>query len=227
MSIIKKSLKIVVLAAVAGFSAVNTVKANGWDWTGPYKSRQSQIQTLVIADDGGASRVLADLILGESKQPYIKLPGKANENIAFFGAKQGKGIQILEKDFGRFIQFVSPERILVIAAAGENRDKYVKMLPENKTVVVIYNDENWLKTAETVSTLFNMSHLAKDFKRLYTDVYVNTPYRPTKPKKQKVKVGGQVDTTNTQKTEEKSPTVNKPAATETKNKLETAYVIGN
>ena len=224
MSIIKKSLKVFVVAAVAGLSVVNTVKANGWDWTGPYKSRQSQIQTLVIADDEGASRALADLIVAEAKQPYIKLPGKGSKQIAFFGAKQDKGIEILEKDFSRFIQFVNPKRILVIAAANENRDKFVKMLPESNTVVIVYNKENWLKTAKTVAVLFNMSHLAKDFKRLYTDVYVNTPYRPTKAKKKKINVSSKKLITSVKDSIKNNDAVNK-SATSTKEQLETGYVI--
>ncbi len=224
MSIIKKSLKMFVVATVAGLSIINTVQANSWDWSGPYKSKQSQIETLVIADDEGASRVLADLILAESKQPYLKLPGKANKSIACFAAKQRKGIEIPEKDFSRFIEFLSPKRILVIAATGENRDKFIGMLPENKTVVVIYNNENWMKTAKTISVLFNMSYLSKDFERLYTQVYINSPYRPTKAKKKEVKIGSKVIKTTPKATpkKEKAP-VNKPVST--KDKLEKSYVI--
>ncbi len=229
MSIIKKSLKMFVVAAIAGLSIINNVQANGWDWSGPYKSKQSQVETLVIADDEGASRVLADLILAESKQPYLKLPGKASKLIAFVGAKQSKGIEIPEKDFKRFIEFLSPKRILVIAATGEKRDKFVGMLPENKTVVIIYNNENWLKTAKTISVLFNMSYLANDFERLYTKAYINSPYRPTKAKKKEVKIGSKAITTSSKKITPKaapkkeSAPVNKPVST--KDKLEKGYVI--
>ena len=189
MSVFKSIFKVFValtLISVAGFE----LKANSWDWTGPYRRANKDIHTLVITGDTGAPKIIADLIMAEIKQPYIQLPGNSSDKIAFFAAHQKKGIEIKRSDFTRFIDFVNPDRVLILGDESIVAKEYRDMISKAQTVVIIYAD-NWQNVANNLGKMFNMTYLPKDFAEFYDKIYGNKPYRPTTAKKKPVEIKSQ------------------------------------
>ncbi len=180
-----KSIAFKVLATIVCsicFSA--STFANSW-WTEPYKRANQNISTLVITSNIDMPRIMADLIQYTTRQPYILFPVKNGGKI-FLCAAEKDALEIKESDVSRIINFLNPQQIIVLGNKDMFIPKYLKMIPENQTVMMIYN-QNWEMVAKTLSQFFNKSNMYYDFKDLAQE-YRGRLYSPTRPKKIEVEV---------------------------------------
>jgi hypothetical protein len=179
MKMFKVSIKSFLLAVVVsvGISA----NANSWNWTGVYQGPSKDIITLMITSNYTKSRLLADLVQNETRQPYILLPGQKGGKIFFCPSRNKPGMEILEKDLPRFIKFCNPKQIIVIGGPNYVPQKYLKMIDPKQTVWII-NNQNWNKAAESVGKFLDLTNLAYDYKRLSEEIEGGQLYTPLKEK---------------------------------------------
>jgi len=143
----------------------------------PYRGPKKDITNLIITSNYVKSKMLAELIQFETKQPYILLPAAGQDKIYFCPAHGKKPQEIKEEKLARFIKFVNPRQILVLGDKTYVPEKYIKMIDENQTLWVVSN-RNWNQTAKSVGKLLDLGNLAPDFKRTLEDWQSGQRYIP-------------------------------------------------
>ena len=147
------------------------------DFITPYQGPKKDITTLIITSNYVKSKMLAELIQFDTKQPYILLPAAGQDKIYFCPAHGRKPQEIKEEKLARFIKFVSPREILVLGDKTYVQDKYLRMIDENQTLLVVSN-RNWNETAKSVGKMLNLNNIASDFKRTLEDWQSGQRYVP-------------------------------------------------
>jgi len=149
------------------------------DFVTPYRGPKKDIVTLIITSNYVKSKMLAELIQFDTKQPYILLPAAGQDKIFFCPAHGRKPQEIKEDKLARFIKFVNPRQILVLGDKTYVQENYLKMIDEHQTLWVVSN-RNWNQTALSVGKLLNLSNLADDFKRTLDDWQSGQRYTPVR-----------------------------------------------
>jgi hypothetical protein len=189
MSLRKIALRIFVLGVIATTSIapakadlIDSMK-HGFkqviDFLTPYRGPKKNITTLVITSNYVKSKMLAELVQFETGQPFILLPAAGQDKIYFVPAHGKKPMLIPEEQLSRFIKFVNPKQILVLGDKTYVSAKYLNMIDENQTLVVITN-KNWNLTAKSVQKLLNLNTLAEDYKHTYSEWISGQLYTPEK-----------------------------------------------
>ena len=154
------------------------VFAASWWTNGPKRN----IVTLVVTGNYKSPRLMAELILNESRQPYLLLPTPQSkvQKIIFVQPK-GPVLEIPPKNLRQYLSFLNPRRIVVL---GDKRyvsdqfvDEYLKQL-EAPIPVVRVEGSDWNRMAEEVTYLLSLSHLGDNFQRLQQQLENN--YRATR-----------------------------------------------
>lgn len=163
----KSGLVLLALFAASG------VFAASWFTNGPKRD----VVTLVITGNYKSPRVMAELILYESRQPYLLLPTpeSKDQRIIYVQAK-GPAYEIPEKSLPQFVQFLNPHRIVILGDDRYVPAKYAQMLDRNIPVVRIEGND-WNRVAEQTTLLLGLSNLAGDYSRLRDQV--DKRLRPT------------------------------------------------
>lgn len=154
------------------------VQADSWDFLKPYRGKKRDIITLVITSNYKNSRMMADLIQAENKQPYILLPATGQTKIFFCPRPGERSLEIQEADLPRFIKYINPQRILILGDNSYVPEKYRKLIDQNQTVISVKN-QNWFEAAEQVEELLDLSNLSYDFKKLSDKLESGTLYKST------------------------------------------------
>lgn len=182
MSVNKKIFSVVLMFVLCG-----TAFAAPWSSLGPKRKPV----TLVITANYVTPRLLAELILNESSQPYLLLPAADQENkkIFFCSRKNNNTMVIAEKHLNRFINFLGVKRIIVLGNATYVPQRYIDMLDHNTPVMRIESND-WYRIAEELNYMLNLSNLDKNFKKLREALITEgRRYRPLKssaaPKQEK------------------------------------------
>lgn len=182
MSVNKKIFSVVLMFVLCG-----TAFAAPWSSLGPKRKPV----TLVITANYVTPRLLAELILNESSQPYLLLPAADQENkkIFFCSRKNNNTMVIAEKHLNRFINFLGVKRIIVLGNASYVPQRYIDMLDHNTPVMRIESND-WYRIAEELNYMLNLSNLDKNFKKLREALITEgRRYRPLKssaaPKQEK------------------------------------------
>lgn len=147
------------------------------DFITPYRGPKKDITTLVITSNYVKSKMLAELIQFDTKQPYLLLPAAGQDKIFFCPAHGRKPQEITEEKLSRFIKFVNPRQILVLGDKNYVSEKHLKVIDEHQTLWVVSN-RNWNQTAKSVGKLLNLSNLASDFQRTLNDWQSGQRYVP-------------------------------------------------
>lgn len=161
--IISKQIKYFILTIVIAATTF-TAKADLWDYLTPYQGPDKDIITLVITSNYVKSKLLAELIQNETKQPYILLPSSRDKKIYFCPSRK-KGLEIVEENLSQFIKFTNPKQIIILGDEKFVSEKYLKMIDKSQTVWVVSN-KNWNEAASSIEKFLNLNNLARDFKRL-------------------------------------------------------------
>lgn len=143
----------------------------------PYKGPEKDVINLIITGNYVKSKMMAELIQNENKQPFILVPSVDKDFVWFCPSRVKKPLQISKKNFGRFLKFVNPEQIVVLGDKRYVSKEYLKMIDPAQTVWVVRNND-WNKIAESVSKLLYLSNLKSDFKRLSEEYDAKQYYKP-------------------------------------------------
>ncbi len=163
------------LAALTIVFAVGVVAAP-WNSLGPKR----KIITVIFSGNYKSSRLMADLIQNECRQPYILFPAVDDDTRIFYCPPTNKGnsLQIREDRFNEFIRTLNPKRIIVLGDERYVPRRYIEMLDGTIPVVRI-EGRSWNRVAEELTFLLNLSNLGKDYKRLREQLLTDDQlYRP-------------------------------------------------
>ena len=142
---------------------VATAEAAPWRSLGPKR----EIHTMIVTGNYKMPRLLAELIQDESRQPYILLPDPRDENqkIFFCPPLRREGMEVQEKYFNAFIRTAGPKRIIILGDERYVPRRYEAML-DGKIPVVRITGGNWLRIAEELTFMLNLSNLDRNFRKL-------------------------------------------------------------
>lgn len=157
----KSGLVLLALVIASGVFA-----AAPWFANGPKRD----IVTLVVTGNYQSPRLMAELILYESRQPYLLLPTpeSKDQRIIYVQAK-GNAYQIPEKDLAQFVQFLKLSRIVVLGDERYVPTKYLDLFDKTIPTVRI-EGEDWNRIADQTTLLLGLSNLGGDYKKLRDDM---------------------------------------------------------
>ena len=169
------------LFAPAGFAA---------SWMSDGNKRD--VVTLIVCTNTKSARLMADVILAESKQPYLLLPApQSTDSRVFFVPAKGPAIELAQNRVVHFVRFLNPKRVVVLNGENLIIPRYQAFFDINIPVMVV-NCRNWERTAQELSYMLNITSLSRDYKRLRdkmlsdADMYRMTsepaPKAPAEPK---------------------------------------------
>jgi len=152
----KSGLVLLALVTASG------VFAASWFANGPKRD----VVTLVVTGNYKSPRLMAELILYESRQPYLLLPTPESQDqrIIYVQAK-GNAHEIPEKSLPQFVQFLNPSRIVVLGDERYVPEKYLNLLDRAIPTVRI-EGEDWNRIADQTTLLLGLSNLAGDYRKL-------------------------------------------------------------
>lgn len=159
------------VVSLATFSA----NAGFWDWLTPYQGPDKDIITLIITGNFTKSRLLADLIQLETKQPILLLPSTPGGQIFFIPAKD-EAMEVVNEDFSRFVKFINPKQILILGDTRYVPKEYIDKIDPSQTIWNISN-KNWQEVAVSAGKILDITNLAGDFKKLCEDIDSGKLYR--------------------------------------------------
>ena len=174
MNLIKKHFLKTLFAVVAVTVTLSTY-AGFWDWSTPYKGPDKDLITLIVTGNYTKSRMLAELIQLETKQPILLLPSQPDGKIFFVPAK-GDALEIADTNFTNFVKFANPKKIVVLGNADYVPESYVNRIDKNQTVIRLQND-NWQETAERAEEMLKLKNVADDYKRLTEQIASGKLYK--------------------------------------------------
>ena len=165
----KSGLVLLALVAASG------VFAASWFTNGPARN----VVTLVVTGNYKSPRLMAELILYESRQPYLLFPTPQSQDqrIIYVQAK-GNAHEIPEKSVRQFVEFMNPRRIFVLGDERYVPTKYVELFNSNIPVVRIQGSD-WNRVANQATLLLGLSNLSGDFQKLHDDMMKGKFLRPT------------------------------------------------
>lgn len=168
--ILKSALVLLALTVAVGAYAAP------WIANGPKRD----VVTLVIVGNYKSPRLMAELILYESRQPYLLLPTpeSRDQKIIYVQAK-GPAHEIPEKSLPQFVRFLNPRRVVVLGDDRYVQPKFVERIPRSIPLVRIEGDD-WNRIAEETTLLLSLSNLAGDYKELREELMSKGKFlRPT------------------------------------------------
>jgi hypothetical protein len=168
-----------ILAAMAVVLTSGAFALNVRDMATPYQGPERDVITLIITSNYKKSRLLAELIQRETKQPILLLPAGDQKGIYFMPASVKKpAMEIKEENIGKFVAFINPQQILVLGDRGFVHQNYIDMI-DKKMPVFVVNGRDWIINARSVAKLLDLNNLASDYTRLYRQVEGGALYKPT------------------------------------------------
>ena len=166
-----------VLGIALTFTIVAAVSAGFWDWTTPYKGPSKDIATLVMTGNYTKSRLLAELIQAETKQPILLVTKEGGQ--LFFMPARGSCLEVQDAKFSEFVKFLNPKQIIVLGDTSYVPDSYAKRIDSKQTIIRIDN-KDWNEVAVTAGKILDKTNLAYDFKRLSDEIDSGKLYRSGK-----------------------------------------------
>lgn len=154
---------IAVLAAASSFADFQDVV----NW---FKGPRKDIRSIVITSNYIKSRLLADLIQAESRQPYVLLPAEGQKNIYFCPVnKKQPAFLLTEKNVARFINFSNPERVYVLGGTDYVPQRYIDQI-DRRIQVIMIPVKDWDAAARSLSDMMDLPNLSGDFSKLNQQV---------------------------------------------------------
>jgi hypothetical protein len=168
-----------ILATMAVVITSSAFALNMRELATPYQGPERDVITLIITSNYKKSRLLAELIQRETKQPILLLPAGDQKGIYFMPSSVKKpAMEIKEENIGKFVAFINPQQILVLGDRGFVPQNYIDMI-DKKMPVFVVNGRDWIINAKSVAKLLDLNSLASDYTRLYRQVEGGNLYKPS------------------------------------------------
>ncbi len=159
---------------VVAFSMIAVTNAGFWDWSRPYQGPSKEITTLVVSGNYTKTRVLAELIQGETNQPILLVTNEGGK--LFFMPGKGPCLEVQDADFSNFVKMVNAKQVLVLGDTRYVPESYTKRMDPKQTVIRVDN-KDWYQVAVTVGKILDKPYLAAKFKKI-SDLIDSGLYNP-------------------------------------------------
>lgn len=169
---------IVCISLMSAIFLPSELSAGIWPWSskGSYKGNKNNIETVIITSNYVQSRLIADLVLAETNQPYILIPPD-NQNIVYFCPASKNTVVLSDKDFANFLWYLNPKTIFILGGKKYIPEKYLRLINPKQNALVLSDD--WLKTAEDLHKYMGTTNLLPDFKKNSKESGSKTQPMPT------------------------------------------------
>lgn len=134
-------------------------KPTTWFSTG----KPRRIEFLVVTGNYVKSRVLAELIQRETKQPILLLPSGKEKESLYYIMPNGESGAVELKHFVEFVNFLQPKQVLYLGNELYAPDEYLKQLENAHTVSVAIREDDWDQIAYSVGDLLKLKRLYYDY----------------------------------------------------------------
>lgn len=135
-----------------------------------FRGPRKDIRSIIITSNYTKSRLLADLIQAESRQPYVLLPAEGQKDIFFCPVNKKKPAFLLtEKNVMRFVNFAQPEKVYILGGTDYVPQHYVDQI-DKKIQVILVPVKDWEAAANSLGDMMNLPNLSGDFDKLNRQV---------------------------------------------------------
>ena len=164
------------------FTAANCARADFWRWTRPFKGPYQKIQTLIVTGNYSESRLLAELIQTENRQPILLFPAVNGKDIFFMPPQRSsKALQVPSNELTNFVNFLGAKQIIILGNANYVPDKYTDKITNNQIIWRITGD-NWKNVASSIGRFLNLTNLSSDYNTLLNKMKSEVNYTRTDTK---------------------------------------------
>lgn len=146
------------------FAATLTCQAKwwkpwSWKWL-PWK-KAKKVETLIITGNFVKSRLLAELLQAELKQPVLLLPGDTKDSLYALGP-DGSAIKVARQHFKAFVKYIHPHQILIL---GDNNYVPTSYSDSLKGIVPVWrlSGTDWEKLAVSSGEVFHLKELGFNY----------------------------------------------------------------
>lgn len=148
--------------AVAMLMVIGAQGQAGWwnpkNWG---KKKVRRFDTLIVTGNFVKSRLLAELIQLETKQPILLLPGDDSE-ICYGLGPNADAIELREDQYLEFVEHIHPRRVLFLGNSRYVPDKYIELVKDRYAVWSVRNAE-WETIAISCGDMLRLKDLAIDY----------------------------------------------------------------
>ncbi len=172
-----KFAKMLVVALVIGTCA----GISGAPWA--VSGNKYRIETIVLTGNYKSPRLMAELILYESRQPYLLIPAaNSGEKYNFLVLPGQPAIPVTDSKFNQLIRNTGARRIVILGDTRYVPEKYEALLDKKIPIVRITGDD-WNRIAEELTSLLNLSTLKSRYPEMQAKlVNDNNFYKPENPR---------------------------------------------
>ena len=144
----------------------------------PQTSSARKPDTLVICTNYKSPRLLADTIRALGKQPFLLFPAaETGDQRVFFMPAKATSRELRPEEVKDFIKYLNPKRIIVLGNENVVPAKFTRDLYRS-TPIFRVDCNDWLKVADQLEFMLNISDLGGQYSRLYKELYADN-YRQT------------------------------------------------
>mgnify|MGYP002768144452 CR=1 FL=1 len=141
-------------ALLAALFAITAAAEVPWVTQGPKRT----IQTLIIAANYKSPRLMAELILYESRQPYLLFPvPESGDTRIYFCPAKGPSLEVPAGQLNTYVNFLHPRRIVVLGDQKYVSDQALATLDRSIPIVRIEGND-WKRIAEELTFMLNLSN---------------------------------------------------------------------
>ena len=148
------------------------------------KKKPKRVETLIVTGNFIKSRILAELVQDESKQPVLLLPTGNEDDVCYYLPPKGQAQEIESKDFISFVEFLQPRKVLFLGNAQYASPDFHKALLDNDVVTWAVTNDDWEQIANSVGETMKIKNLYFDYLVLLNQIdaegKVIGPYESTR-----------------------------------------------
>jgi hypothetical protein len=152
--------------------------------SGIFKKKPRRVETLIITGNFIKSRILAELVQDESKQPVLLLPTGNEDDVCYYLPPKGQSLEIEAKDFISFVEFLQPRKVLFLGNAQYASPDYHQALLQHNIVTWAVTNDDWEQIANSVGETMKIKNLYFDYLVLLNQIdaegKVIGPYQETR-----------------------------------------------
>ncbi len=163
MAVNRKLLQVCFLAM--GIGLCLNVQAGLFDRLAFFRGwfSKNRVESLIVTGNYANSRLLAEVLQQETKQPILLLSLSAQGNMEFYFMPSGTEAMALDPNkYVEFVDYLQPKQVVFLGDKQYTGESYVDML-RGRYPTVRVNSEDWQKNAEALALMFKRKKLPKKY----------------------------------------------------------------
>lgn len=143
--------------------ALSFLILSGGVTAGWFGSEGKKPETLIVTGNYLKSRLLAEIIQRETKQPILLLPsGENTETLYFLHHDNEKNFKLDREEYQEFVELLYPKTVVFLGDERYAPQEYVDLVSEG-LVVSVFRHSDWMKIADSVGQVLQIDDLREDY----------------------------------------------------------------